>query len=61
MLGIFKKQTGTRVKVVVEYVVDYDEKINKGNVNAIVDFKDLIRDSSNIVAIRDLEFKTIRN
>jgi len=61
MLGIFKKQTGTKVKVLVEYELDYDEKINKGNANDIVDMNDIIRDSNNIVAIRDLEFKTIRS
>jgi len=61
MLGLFKRQTGTKVKMVVEYELDYDEKINKDNVNDIVDRNDIIRDASNIVAIRDLEFKSIRN
>jgi dihydroneopterin aldolase len=61
MLGIFKSQTGTKVKMVVEYELDYDEKITKDNVNDIVDMNDLIRDPQNIVAIRDLKFKTISN
>jgi len=61
MLGIFKSQTGTKVKMVVEYELDYDEKITKDNVNDIVDMNDLIRDPQNIVAIRDLKFKAINN
>jgi len=61
MLGVFKSQTGTKVKMVVEYELDYDEKITKDNVNDIVDMNDLIRDPQNIVAIRDLKFKTISN
>jgi len=61
MLGLFKRQTGTKVKMVVEYELDYDEKINKDNVNDIIDMNDIIRNTSNIVAIRDLEFKVIRS
>ena len=61
MLGIFKRQTGTRVKILVEYELDYDEKINKGNVNDIVDFNDIVQDPDNIIAIRNVEFKTIRS
>ena len=61
MFGIFKKQSGTKVKMVVEYELDYDEKINKDNVNDIVDMNDILRDSSNIVAIRDLKLKVIRS
>ena len=61
MLGIFKKQTGTRVKMVVEYELDYDEKINKDNVNDIVDMNDIINDPQNMVAIRDIKFKVIRS
>ena len=61
MLGLLKKQTGTKVKVVVEYELVYDEKIDKDNVSDIVDFNDIVKDPSNIIAIRDVEFKTIRN
>ena len=61
MLGIFKRQTGTKVRMVVEYELDYNEKINKDNVNDIVDMRDIVNDPRNIVAIRDLAFKTIRN
>jgi len=61
MLGIFKKQTGTKVKMVVEYELDYDEKINKDNVNDMVDMNDIINDPQNMVAIRDIEFKVIRS
>ena len=61
MLGIFKKQTGTKVKMVVEYELDYDEKINKDNVNDMVDMNDIINDPQNMVAIRDIEFEVIRS
>jgi|2_EtaG_2_1085320.scaffolds.fasta_scaffold15837_6 hypothetical protein len=61
MLGIFKRQTGTKVRMVVEYELDYNEKINKDNVNDIVDMRDIVNDPRNIVAIRDLAFKTIRS
>lgn len=59
MLGIFKKRTGTRVRILVEYELDYDEKINKDNVENIVDFNDIVKDPSNIIAVRNVEFKTI--
>ena len=61
MLGLLKKQTGTKVKVVVEYELVYDEKIDKDNVSDIVDFNDIVRDPRNIIAIRDVEFKTVRS
>ena len=61
MLGIFKKQTGTKVRVLVEYELDYDEKIDKDNISDIVDFNDIVKDSSNIVAVRNVEFETIRS
>ena len=61
MLGIFKRQTGTKVKMVVEYELDYDEKINKDNVNDIIDIRDILKDPNNITGIRDVEFKTIKN
>ena len=61
MLGLLKKQTGTKVKVVVEYELVYDEKIDKDNVSNIVDFNDIVRDPRNIIAIRDVEFKTVRS
>ena len=61
MLGLLKKQTGTKVKVVVEYELVYDEEIDKDNVNDIVDFNDIVRDPRNIIAIRDVEFKTVRS
>jgi len=61
MLGIFKKRTGTKVKVLVEYELDYDVVIDKDNVSDIVDFRDIVKDYNNIVGIRDLEFKVIRN
>ena len=61
MLGVFKKRTGTKVRVLVEYELVYDEKIDKDNVSDIVDFNDIVKDPSNIIAIRDVEFKTIRN
>jgi dihydroneopterin aldolase len=60
MLGIFKKQTGTKVRVLVEYELDYDEKIDKDNISDIVDFNDIVKDSSNIVAVRNVKFETIR-
>lgn len=60
MLGIFKKQKGTQVSLVVEYVLDYDEIIDEDNVNSIVDYKDLLRDPSNIRAIKDIKFKAIK-
>ena len=60
-MGIFKKRTGTKVKVLVEYELDYDEKIDKDNVSDIVDFQDIIKDYNNIVGIHDLEFKAIRS
>jgi len=60
MLGIFKKQTGTKVRVLVEYELDYDEKIDKDNISGIVDFNDIVKDSSNIVAVRNVKFETIR-
>jgi hypothetical protein len=61
MLGLFKRQTGTKVKMVVEYELDYDEKINKDNVNDIIDIRDILKDPNNITGIRDVEFKTIKN
>ena len=61
MLGIFKKRTGTKVRVLVEYELDYDVEIDKNNVSDIVDFNDIVKDHSNIIAIRNVEFKTIRN
>jgi len=61
MLGLLKKQTGTKVKVVVEYELVYDEKIDKDNVSDIVDFNDIVRDPRNIVSIHDVEFKTVRS
>ena len=61
MLGIFKKRTGTKVRVLVEYELDYDEKIDKNNISDIVDFNDIVKDSSNIVAVRNVEFETIRS
>ena len=61
MLGIFKKRTGTKVKVLVEYELDYDVEIDKNNVSDIVDFQDIIKDYNNIVGIHDLEFKAIRS
>ena len=61
MLGLFKKRTGTTVKILVEYELDYDEKIDKNNVTDMVDFKDLLRDYNNIVGIRGLGFKAIRS
>ena len=61
MLGIFKKQTGTKVRVLVEYELDYDEKIDKDNISDIVDFNDIVKDPSNIVAVRNVEFETIRS
>ena len=60
MLGIFKKQKGTQVSLVVEYVLDYDEIIDEDNVNSIVDYNDLLRDPSNIRAITDIKFKAIK-
>ena len=60
MLGIFKKQTGTKVRVLVEYELDYNEKIDKDNISDIVDFNDIVKDSSNIVAVRNVKFETIR-
>ena len=60
MLGIFKKQKGTQVSLVVEYVLDYDEIIDEDNVNSIVEYKDLLRDPSNIRAIKDIKFKAIK-
>jgi len=61
MLGIFKKQTGTKVRVLVEYELDYNEKIDKDNISDIVDFNDIVKDPSNIVAVRNVEFETIRS
>ena len=61
MLEIFKKRTGTKVRVLVEYELDYDEKIDKDNISDIVDFNDIVKDSSNIVAVRNVEFETIRS
>ena len=61
MIGIFKKRTGTKVKVLVEYELDYDVEIDKDNVSDIVDFQDIIKDYNNIVGIHDLEFKAIRS
>ena len=61
MIGIFKKRTGTKVKVLVEYELDYDVEIDKNNVSDIVDFQDIIKDYNNIVGIHDLEFKAIRS
>ncbi len=60
MLEIFKKRTGTKVRVLVEYELDYDEKIDKDNISGIVDFNDIVKDSSNIVAVRNVKFETIR-
>ena len=60
MLEIFKKRTGTKVRVLVEYELDYDEKIDKNNISDIVDFNDIVKDSSNIVAVRNVKFETIR-
>ena len=60
-MGIFKKRTGTKVKVLVEYELDYDVEIDKNNVSDIVDFQDIIKDYNNIVGIHDLEFKAIRS
>jgi dihydroneopterin aldolase len=60
MLEIFKKRTGTKVRVLVEYELDYDEKIDKDNISDIVDFNDIVKDSSNIVAVRNVKFETIR-
>ena len=61
MIGIFKMRTGTKVKVLVEYELDYDVEIDKDNVSDIVDFQDIIKDYNNIVGIHDLEFKAIRS
>lgn len=47
--------------MVVEYELDYNEKVTKSNVNDIVDIKDLLRDPKNITMIRDLELKAIKN
>ena len=60
MLEIFKKRTGTKVRVLVEYELDYDEKIDKDNISDIVDFNDIVKDSSNIIAVRNVKFETIR-
>ena len=60
-MGIFKKRTGTKVKVLVEYELDYDEKIDKDNVSDLVDFRDIIKDHNNIIAVHDVEFKAIRS
>ena len=60
-MGIFKKRTGTTVKVLVEYELDYDEKIDKDNISDIVDFRDIIKDHNNIIAVHDVEFKAIRS
>ena len=60
-MGIFKKRTGTKVKVLVEYELDYDEKIDKDNISDIMDFRDIIKDHNNIIAVHDLEFKAIRS
>ena len=60
-LDSFKKQTGTKVKMVVEYELDYSEIIDKDNVNDVVDMQDIIGNSQNIVGIRDLKFKSIRS
>ena len=60
-MGIFKKRTGTKVKVLVEYELDYDEKIDKDNISDIVDFRDIIKDHNNIIAVHDVEFKAIRS
>jgi len=60
MLEIFKKRTGTKVRVLVEYELDYDEKIDKDNISDIVDFNDIVKDSSNIVAVRNVKFETIK-
>jgi len=61
MLGLFKRQTGTKVKMVVEYELDYDEKINKDNVNDIVDMNDIVGNPQNIVGIRNIKFENIRS
>lgn len=60
-LDSFKKQTGTKVKMVVEYELDYSEIIDKDNVDDIVDMQDIVSNPQNIVGIRDLEFKSIRS
>lgn len=59
MWGKFRKRKGTKVSLVVEYALDYSEKVDKNNVNDIVDYKDILRDPRNIVAIRDVGFKAI--
>ena len=61
MLNLFKQQTGTKVKLVVEYELDYPDTIDKNNVNDIVDINDILTDPQNIVAIHDLNFKAIRS
>ena len=60
-LDSFRKQTGTKVKMVVEYELDYSEIIDKDNVDDIVDMQDIVSNPQNIVGIRDLEFKSIRS
>ena len=60
-LDSFRKQTGTKVKMVVEYELDYSEIIDKDNVDDIVDMQDIVGDPQNIVGIRDLKFKSIRS
>tara|TARA_Y100000034_G_scaffold117512_1_gene157056 strand:- start:1310 stop:1495 length:186 start_codon:yes stop_codon:yes gene_type:complete len=60
MLGIFKKQTGTTVKLLVEYELDYSEIIDKNNVTDIVDFKDILGDYNNITGLREIGFKAIK-
>jgi|TARA_Y100000034_G_C6892711_1_gene411000 hypothetical protein len=60
-LDSFRKQTGTKVKMVVEYELDYSEIIDKDNVDDIVDIRDILKDPNNIVGIHDLKFKSIRS
>ena len=60
MMEIFNKPTGTKIKVVVEYEVEYDTNVHKFDVADILDFGDVIQ-PSNIVAIREIKVKAIRN
>ena len=54
MLGIFKKNKGTKVRVVVEFEVEYDGHINEND----IDYTDVF-EMDNIKNIKKVSLKKI--
>jgi len=55
------RRTGTKIKITVEYELEYDGTIDRHNVSSLVDFNDIIGDRENIKSIKSLSFKAIRS